>query len=50
MRNGGGFPEYFEILAPISAVNIISGELPNECLKEMNDPEYLAKRFRWDGF
>ena len=38
------------VLAPISAVNIISGELPNEFLKEMNDPEYLATRFCWDGF
>jgi len=50
VRDGGSFPEYFEILAPMSAVNIISGELPNECLKEMDDSEYLATRFRWDGF
>jgi hypothetical protein len=50
VENSGGLPTYFKILSPMSAVNIISGELPNECLKEMDDSEYLATRFRWDRF
>ena len=49
VRDGGSFPEYFEILAPMSAVNIISGELPDECLVRMHDSEYFEERLRWLG-
>lgn len=40
---------YFEIIAPMDAVKVVSGSLPNELIKELNDSEYLSRRHYWDG-
>ena len=49
MKNNGFLPKDFEILAPMAAVKIISGELPDECLVRMHDSEYFEERLRWLG-
>jgi len=49
MKNNGFLPKDFEILAPMKAVKIISGELPDECLVTMHDSEYFKERLRWWG-
>lgn len=46
----GSWPNYFEILAPMDAVTVVSGRIPNNYIIEMEHSEYLSTRMMWDGF
>jgi hypothetical protein len=44
------FPEYFNILAPMDAVKVIRGTIPEDYLKDSSAEYYLRVRMKWDGF
>ena len=44
------WPSYFEILAPMDAVTVVSGGIPSSYIKAMDHSEYLGTRMMWDGF
>jgi len=44
------FPEYFNILAPMDAVTVIRGTIPEDYLKDSSAEYYLRVRMKWDGF
>jgi len=45
----GEFPESFKVLAPINAVTVKSGDIPNGNIQEMKASDYLAIRKRYLG-
>jgi|TARA_B100000315_G_scaffold136050_1_gene125343 hypothetical protein len=42
-------PDTFEIIAPIAAVTVVSGEIPSTHIHWLNTTEYLEKRNRYIG-
>ena len=46
----GNWPEYFEIIAPMKAVKIVSGKMPDEYVLRRDRAFYLQRRMLWDNY
>lgn len=45
----GVWPDFFEIIAPMGAVKVQSGKIPNHYIEYLNANEYLRLRMQYDG-
>ena len=45
----GGYPDSFEIIAPMDAVKLIEGEIPSDHIQYLSASTYLAYRQQYQG-
>jgi len=49
VEDQNNLPERFKVMAPMGAVKVISGNIPDENIQETNASDYLATRKRYLG-
>jgi len=49
-NQNSNWPDKFEIIAPVAAVSLISGDIPQSYIKFLSANEYLRLRAQYQGF